>query len=53
MEAFHLVAWLHTLDLDILLHRKWIWRKGSLRNSPITRETYQNQHVATDDDKLQ
>jgi len=29
------------------------WRKGSLRNSPISEETYQNQHVATDDDQPQ
>jgi len=27
------------------------WRKGSLRNSPISVATYQNQHVATDDDQ--
>jgi len=29
-----------------------IGRKGSLRNSPISEETYQNQHVATYDDHL-
>jgi len=29
------------------------WRKGSLRNLPISEKTYRNQHVATDDDQLQ
>jgi len=28
-------------------------RKGSLRNSPISVATYQNQHVVTDDDQTQ
>jgi len=30
-----------------------LWRKGSLRNLAILEETYQNQHVAMDDDQLQ
>jgi len=32
---------------------KTFWQKGSLHNSPISVATYQNQHVAMDDDLLQ
>jgi len=41
-------------ELSIIFWKKNNFgRKGSLRNSPISEETYRNQYVATGDDQLQ